>query len=475
MLSVGTGEASVFLIRVTTMSDPPGCLSFSFAPRRSFLLLFSLPCFTILLLCLGEIASAEIRIVVSQGEYRMGDRDTKEDAMRLATEAAKRNALEQVATYLESITVVEGIDVTKDEITTYTAGLVVVHDQQTNLSLDGDSVIVTVDLTSQIDTEEVAQAILTLRENEDARQQLAALKQDIDDLRKELEMATQSLAVAVSAEQAQQASLQRQELLDRVQSNAMVSQAWTDWVMVGPVTYPSQWVGITPPHMLLTMARELYPGSPHVPAAQRVIVTSTPAAATQTILPTTHLIPIQPGARTTPLTLNEISHTTPTMPVHLGNQPGGITQAPTRVGTRTFTDMRRLTPLSPPASGNAPAGGQTRPPASPSVQSLQQFLQAPTAIAPSRGSRDIQQGSRSIQSLRQFLQPPTNVPPTGQPPVTRAVPTAPNHIQSPLFVPRVPYHIAPRFSEGPGRYGRGGRGGYGLGRAGGGRGGGKGR
>ena len=163
--------------------------------------------------------------------------------MRLATEAAKRNALEQVATYLESITVVEGVDVTRDEITTYTAGLVVVHDQQTHLSLDGDAVIITVDLTSQIDTEEVAQAILALRENEDARQQLAALKRDIDDLHQELEVATQSLAVALSAEEAQQASLQRQELLDRVQSHAMVSQAWTDWVMIGPVTYPSQWVG----------------------------------------------------------------------------------------------------------------------------------------------------------------------------------------------------------------------------------------
>ena len=461
------------------MSDPPGCLNLSCVQRCSLLLVFSLLCFpillTILLWCLGEIAYAETRIVLSQGAYRMGARDTKEDAMRLATEAAKRNALEQVATYLESITVMEGVDITRDEITTYTAGLVVVHDQQTNLSLDGDAVIITVDLTSQIDTEEVAQAILALRENEDARHQLAALKRDIDDLHQELEVATQSLAVALSAEQAQQASVQRQELLDRVQSHAMVSQAWTDWVMIGPVTYPSQWVGITPSHTLLTKAWELYPGSPHVPSAQRVMVASTPAAATQTIVPTTHVIPVQPGARTTPLPLNEISHSTPTMPVQLGNQPGGMTQMPTRVGTRTFTDMRQLAPLSSPPSGNTPAGGQPRPPALPSVQSLQQFLQAPTAIAPSRGSRDVRQGSRPIQALRQFLQPPATVPPTGQPPVTRAVPTSPHHIQSPLLVPHLPHYGVPRISEGPGRYGRGGHGGNGFGRAGGGRAGGKGR
>jgi hypothetical protein len=134
------------------MADPPGCLNLSCVQRGSLLLVFSLLFSPILQWRLGEIAYAETRIVLSQGAYRMSARDTKEDAMRLATEAAKRNALEQVATYLESMTVVEGVDVTRDEITTYTAGLVVVHDQQTTLSLDGDAVIITVDLTSQIDS-----------------------------------------------------------------------------------------------------------------------------------------------------------------------------------------------------------------------------------------------------------------------------------------------------------------------------------
>ena len=123
-------------------------------------------------------AVAELRVVTAQGEHRMGDRDTREDAVRLATESAKRNALEQVATYLESITVVDGMDVTKDEIRTYTAGLVLVLDQQTHTTLDGDTIVVTVDLVAQIDTEEVGQAIAALRENEDARVQLVALKQE---------------------------------------------------------------------------------------------------------------------------------------------------------------------------------------------------------------------------------------------------------------------------------------------------------
>src|SRR6476659_10009639 len=236
----------------TAVLGPPN--STRVPPSLTICLFLSLPW------CPVSPVSAEVRVVLSQGEFRMGDRDTREDAMRLATEAAKRNALEQVATYLESVTVVEGTDITKDEIRTYTAGLILVLDQQANLWLDGDRVVVTVDLMSQIDTDEVAQAILAFRENESARFQLATLKNEIDDLQKQLEAAHQLLTTATTTEEAQQDSLQRQELLNHVQSNAMISQAWTDWVIVGPYGYPASWGGV-PPQGLLNAARGLYPAN----------------------------------------------------------------------------------------------------------------------------------------------------------------------------------------------------------------------
>src|SRR5881397_4105971 len=122
-----------------------------------------------------ESPRAEVRTVTAQGEHRMGDRDTREDAIRLATEAAKRTALEQVATYLESVTVVTDLDVTKDEIRTYTAGVILVLDQQINTRLEGDTVVIRVDLTAQVDPDDVVQAIAALRQNEDARRELASL------------------------------------------------------------------------------------------------------------------------------------------------------------------------------------------------------------------------------------------------------------------------------------------------------------
>jgi hypothetical protein len=382
--------------------------------------------------------SAELRIVLSQGEFRMGDRDTRENATRLATEAAKRNALEQVATYLESVTVVEGGDLTRDEIRSYTAGLILVLDQQTHLWLDEDYVVVTVDLTSQIDTDEVAQAILALRENESARHQLATLRNEIDDLQKELEEANQLLATAGTAEEAQQASLHRQDLLNRVQSNAMVSQAWTDWVIAGPYGYPASWGGL-PTYGLLNAARGLDPANPHVGVAQQVIVMN--PAAPPSSPPATQSALRQPGMRPVPLTLHEIWHTTSTQAVHLGNPPTGAHV------------------MVPSASAR-------------SIPSLQQFLASPGIGSPSSSQHAPSSGSSSVRSLHQFLQPPGATTPSGQAPITRRLPPMMHQHLPSLVVPRGSYSMAPRGFGGHHGTGRGGYGGRG---GGGGHGGGRGR
>ena len=271
------------------------------------------------------VTLAEVRVVTAQGEHRMGDRDTKEDAIRLATEVAKRNALEQVAVYLESVTIVDGLDVTKDEIRTYTAGIVLVLEQATNTTLDGETIVVRTNLVAQIDTNEVRQAIAALRENEDARHQLVALKHENDQLQQDLNAANQALAQASTTEQTQQAVQRRQDILNRVQSNAMVSQAWTDWVLVSTAGYASSsLVGLAQLQALLTAAHGLYPTSPHVYVAQHTITTKQPPLPPQPPAPPApgtrqptmprHLIMPAPGSPTVSRTLNDFTYTTPTAP-----------------------------------------------------------------------------------------------------------------------------------------------------------------
>jgi uncharacterized membrane protein YgcG len=438
------GRGGFFAVTAPSQFSRPSCLC------RSLLLLATfIPAFP---------AFAETQIVAAQGEYRMGDRDTREDAVRLATETAKRDALEQVATYLESVTVIDGVDITKDEIRTYTAGLVLVLDQQISVRLDGDTVVVTVDLIAQVDTEEVAQAIQALRTNEDARHQLAALQEEIDSLHKELEAVNQALAQASTVDEVQQVAQQRQEILDRVQSDAMVAQAWTDWVIVAPVLYPSPWVGVAQATALLNAARQLSPNSPHVRIAQHEMIAKQPplpleppAPATPSPLsvpvPDTQPVPAS-GPQTAPPTLNEVTHRA-TVPPQIGNQPSGMRRIPPETGPRTLTDVRQLNPFLPVPRATPPAGTQVQP-----------F------------------GSRSARALQQFLQPPRSVPPipsVSQPPVARRMPPTVNPIHPPTIqqMPRTPFKAPPRgIGRGHGsspRWGSGGAGGRGSGRGGGGR------
>ncbi|MEK7762305.1 MAG: hypothetical protein AAB433_12040 [Nitrospirota bacterium] len=377
------------------------------------------------------ITLAEVRVVTAQGEHRMGDRDTREEAVRLANEAAKRNALEQVAVYLESITIVDGLDVTKDEIRTYTAGLVLVLEQKTNTTLDENTVVIRTDLVAQIDTEEVRQAIAALRENEDARRQLVELQQENDQLQQDLDTANQALAQASTSEQTQQATQQRQNILNRVQSNAMVSQAWTDWVLVSPVVYSSSsLVGLAQLQALLNAAQGLYPANPHVHLAQQVMTSRQPPAPPQPPFP-----PV-PGMKQ------------PTMPRHRITPATGSQTAPRRLNEFTY---------------NTPRASESRPLTE--GHQMNPFMQPPNA-APPQSEQTLMPGSRSARSLQQFLQSPqaaAGAPPAMQSPMPRHLPPAMNQIHPSPFqqAPHIPHQIAPR-GFGDGRHsGGGGRGGGG--------------
>lgn len=301
-------------------------------------------CFILTLgLALGypESGRAEVRVVTGMGDHRMSHRETKADAVRLATEEAKKQALEQVASYLESVTVVRDLDVTQDEIRSYTAGMVVVLDQQVKTELDGDVVTIRVELTAQVDTDEVAQAIAALKQNEDAREQLLALRQDVEQLQQELEAANEALAAATSPEQVQQLSHERNELLNRAESDAMVAQAWTDWVLIAPIIQPYPAAGLAQVHALLDLAGRLNPNNPHLAIAQQTVGAKSPPAPPQPQQPPVpHTVPFLPGYYVVP------------------PQPGRSGATPP-ANSRQLSNVYQLNPLLPNPSGQPPETGST--------------------------------------------------------------------------------------------------------------------
>lgn len=212
-----------------------------------------------------------LRVVTSSAEYRMGDHDTRMDATRMAIDDAKRRALEQAATYLESVTEVRDLDVTRDEIRSYTAGIVTVLNQQTSTRLEDGAIVVHVDLTAQVDEHEVIQAIAAFRENESAKQELVSLRMETDQLRQQLGAANQALAAANTAEQVRALTLQRQELLNQMQADSLVAEALAGYAYVTPAR-------VKQINELLSQARKLHPSNPHLPSVSgRVDALSPPA------------------------------------------------------------------------------------------------------------------------------------------------------------------------------------------------------
>ncbi len=177
------------------------------------------------LVLLPAAASAEVRTLTASGEYRMGDNDTKTDAKRLALLDAKRLALEQVGTYLEGVTEVKNLSVTRDEIRSYTAGLVEVVEQATRTTLEGETTVVRVDVTVKVDPANVARQLQELRKNEQAREDLLRAKAESDVLRKELEEKNKQLA-ALTGSAAEAAVQQRQAVLARADANDLVALTW---------------------------------------------------------------------------------------------------------------------------------------------------------------------------------------------------------------------------------------------------------
>ncbi len=215
--------------------------------------------------------SADSRIVTASGEYRLGDHDTRTDGARLAVEAAKRDALEQVATYLERVTEVRDLNLTRDDIRSYTAGIVKVLEETVTTRVENESIVIRAELTAEIDPHEVAQAIAALRENDSAMRELTALRAETDRLQEQLDATNRALAAAPSADEVQQLSRQRDDMLNDLQTNALVSQAWTSWAYptLGFYSYP--WIAGPGINGLLLQAQRLSPRHRHLAQAQQTI------------------------------------------------------------------------------------------------------------------------------------------------------------------------------------------------------------
>lgn len=137
-------------------------------------------------------AFAEVKEIISEGTYNMGDGETPSVAESRALLQAKRTALEQAGTYVESYTKVKNFQLTEDEIKVLSSGLMEVEilDKKRTIVGDGFHFWVKIKAIVNLDkTEEMAKRVKEKDVIEDYKKIQEAYdksQKDIEELKKQL-------------------------------------------------------------------------------------------------------------------------------------------------------------------------------------------------------------------------------------------------------------------------------------------------
>lgn len=143
----------------------------------------------IFVILLAIAAHAEVKTFVREYTYQASEADSKQSCRILAMEQVKRLLLEELGTYLESYTEVKNSELTHDQITTLSAGVVKTKIEKEKW--DGRDYWLQAKIDA--DPDEVAQSIEQLRKDrqkvkelEDSKKKRDDALKDIKDLQKDM-------------------------------------------------------------------------------------------------------------------------------------------------------------------------------------------------------------------------------------------------------------------------------------------------
>ena len=140
-------------------------------------------------------AFAETKEIISEGTYNMGDGETPSVAESRALLQAKRLALEQAGTYVESYTKVENLQLTKDEIQVLASGIMEVEILDKKRTVVGDGFHFWVQIKAKVNPDKIEEMAKRVKEKsvvEDYKKIQEAYdksQKEIEELKKQLSQA----------------------------------------------------------------------------------------------------------------------------------------------------------------------------------------------------------------------------------------------------------------------------------------------
>lgn len=146
----------------------------------------------ILMSLLPHPANAETKIFVKEYTYQASEDDSRNSSRTIALREVKKLLLEELGTYLESQTEVKNFQMTKDQITTLTAGIVsaeIIEDKW-------DGKVYWLKAKISANPQDVIKSIDSLRKDRDKVKELEELRKKSEELLKENERLSKELKIA---------------------------------------------------------------------------------------------------------------------------------------------------------------------------------------------------------------------------------------------------------------------------------------
>jgi hypothetical protein len=130
---------------------------------------------------------AETQTYTATHTYILGDHDSKDDARRRCLLEAKRKILEQAGVYIESVSEVNNLDLTKDKITSFAAAVMQVKDSKEDVGFQQGHMTLTLKLTAQVDLAEVRKQLAARQVDAGVRDDVATQKERLKRLEAQFE------------------------------------------------------------------------------------------------------------------------------------------------------------------------------------------------------------------------------------------------------------------------------------------------
>ncbi len=145
---------------------------------------------SLLFLFVPQVAYAVMKTFIKEYTYQASEEDSRNSSRVIALREVKRLLLEELGTYLESQTEVKNFQLTKDQITTLTAGIV----QAEIVAEKWDGHVYWLKSRITADSDKVVQSINALRKDRDKTRELRAMKLKADELMAEVERLRKAMA-----------------------------------------------------------------------------------------------------------------------------------------------------------------------------------------------------------------------------------------------------------------------------------------